>query len=50
LKENYEKNTHDIEIDLDIVEEDMKNLQNGGEIILKEATADNNFTVRIKSS
>ena len=50
MKENYKKNTHDIEIDLDIVEEDVKNLQNGGEIILKEATASNNFTVRIKSS
>ena len=54
MKEEMEgdvaKASHDIEIELNITKSDMKKLHDGGEIVLKDKTGNNNFKVTITAS
>ena len=54
MKEEMEgevaKASHDIEIELNISKDDMKKLHDGEEVVLKDETGSNSFTVKITAS
>jgi hypothetical protein len=49
VRGNALKSVHDVEIELNITNSDMKKLHEGGEMVLKDKTGTNNFTITVKA-